>query len=643
MSHPLGPASDRSYPGKDLVDELSRLLSTRDSSPEKTAKVQHLFDDLVKEITSERFPSEKLLARVEVLILPMMGMSFEEPINAKIRTLSHLVASKAPATTFSTLDKERLKAKIENCSMFSDQYNRLLETAKAYFLTGGLKDKDDIWVIERLFVNHANIFTPFESFLKNLSYETAPFALSYLIENYPGDFLNNIFFICDNLSSRSFLNELEIVDLLSRKEDFERFIPIIVSKLHSQDEPPKFHSERIAGLLFNAFVMNERTSELFTQEVMKQLDEIINSKKSISPHQMNFIIEAFDLISDKTEAVAKLETWKAIYPKISLVAGFNELEKALKAEKLRELEHDPVKKDIDQHTGELWRCIGRREGPTGIGFLYKFKIKPEYLTSERLTTAKMREIYPAIEFTFDQSFRLIDTYYHTYLADLGYSNQPFDDHNVITLPDRDALIALYNRYRESHPDLPELNIISSPGIATDKDFVQAMIKHDAMVADGKEFIHDHSAHILVLLKRIFEIQYDSHFRRSDFNLFKTESTKHYQMYLDKVERLKSELSKGKSDFFTEAQARDLSTYFPVFETLVGALVDTLSNRTTFDPYTLENGIIEPQWQDYLKKRYSQASHDASPEPKPPIVDDTTIPQIRALLPLIEGLPVSPDH
>jgi len=643
MSHPLGPSSDRSYPGKDLVDELSRLLSARDSSHENIAKVQRLFDDLVKEITSERFPSEKLLARVEVLILPMMGMSPVESINARMHRLSHLVASKAHATTFSTLDKERLKARIENCSIFSDKYNQLLETARAYFLTGGLKDKDDIWVIERLFKAEANIFTPFESFLKNLSEETAPFALTYLIEKYPGAFLKYIFSICDNLSSRSILNEIEIVDLLSRREGFERFIPKIVSELHSHEPSSKFYSERIAGLLFNALVMNETTSELFTQEVFKQLDEFISSKKSISSYQMNFIIKAFDLILDKTEAVAKLETWKVIYPKISLVAGFNELEKALKAEKLRELEHDPVKKDIDQHTGELWRCVGRREGPTGIGFLYEFKMKPEYLNSERLTTAKMREIYPAIEFTFDQSFQVIDTYRHTYLADLGYSIQLFDDHNVITLPDRDALIALYNRYKAYHPDLPELNIISSPGIATDKDFVQAMIKHDAMIADGKEFIHDHVAHILVILKRIFEIQYDSNYKRSDFNFFKTKSTKHYQMYLDKVERLKRELSKGKSDFFTEAQARDLSTYFPVFETLVGALVDTLSNRATFDPYTLENGIIEPQWQDYLKKRYSQANHDASPDPKPPIVDDTTIPQIRALLPLIEGLAVSPDH
>jgi hypothetical protein len=321
---------------------------------------------------------------------------------------------------------------------------------------------------------------------------------------------------------------------------------------------------------------------------------------------------------------------------MSLVAGFIELERVLSAEKIRELERDPVKKDIDQHTSELWRCVGRREGPTGVGFLYEFKMKPEYLGDEALMKDKMREIYPAIEFTFNQSFQAINTHHNKYLNDLGYGIQFFYDHLAITLPDRDALLALYNRYRESHPDLPELNIISSPGIATDKDFVQAMIKHDAMIADGKEFIHDHSAHILVLLRRVFGIQ-------SDFNSFKIQSTKYYQINLEKIERLKSELRKAKSDFFTEAQASDLSTYLPLFETLLGALVDTVSSLLAFAPITLENGIVEPQWQYYLKKRYSQASHDASSDPKPPIFDDTTMPQIRALLPLIERLPVSPDH
>ncbi len=640
MSHPIGPSSDRSFPGKELVEELSSLLSTRDSSTEKTAKIQGLFDALIKQIDLERFPSEKLLAQVKVLILPEMEMGQEETIYAKIKILSKLVSTKIQETRFYTLDKERLKTKIETWQKDPSIPNKeLIEEAKSIFLTGGLKDKDAVFVIEFLFKAGANIFTPFDSFLENLSHETAPFALAYLIENYPDDFLNNIFFICKNLPSCSFLNEIEIVDLLSRKEDFEKFIPTIVSKLHSQDEPSKFYSERIAGLLFNAFVMNQTTSELFTKEVMKQLDEMINSKKSISPHQMNFIIEAFDLISDKTEAVAKLETWKAIYPNISLVAGFNELEKALKADKMRELLHDPVKKDIDQHTGELWRCIGRRKGPTGIGFLYEFKMKPEYLNNESLTADKIIEIFPAVEVHFDRLYPFICSDSSKYLRDLGYGAQSFDDHMVITLPDQDALIALYNKYRESHPDFPELNIISSPGIATDKDFVEAMIKYDGIIANGKEFIHDHTAHILVLLMRVFAFHLDSHFIKSSFNFFKTESTKHFQMYLDKIEQLKSELSKEKSDFFTEAKACDLSTYLPVFETLLGAVVDIISNDIDFKPLTLENVIIQPLWQDYLKTRYSQASHDASPDPKPPIFDDTTMPQIRALLPLIERLRV----
>jgi hypothetical protein len=643
MSLPLGPSSDRSFPGEDLVDELSKLLSSPDSSSEKTAKIQDLFDNLVKEIDTKRSPSEKLLARVQVLILPMIDMSPVESINAKIRILSSAVSTKITAVSGVTLRREMLKATIESCQRgLSKPNSRLIEEARTIFSAGGLKNKDDIHVIEFLIQNNSNFLTPIYLSLDKLPKEAAPLALNYLISNYPNDFIFDIFFICNFLSSLSIFNEIEIVDLFSRKEDFAQFIPMIVGTLHSQEQPSEFYSKGIVRLLFNAFLMKEGTSNIFSKEVIKQLDGLINSKTSISTYQMNFIIQAFDLISDKTEAVAKLETWKAQYPKISLMPEFNELERVLSAEKIRELERDPVKKDIDQHTSELWRCVGRREDPTGVGFLYDFKLKPEYLGDESLIKDKMNEIYPAIEFHTYESFRALVSHDHHYLPALGYQVQSFYNDIVITLPDRNALIALYNRYRESHRGLPELSIISSPGIATDKDFVQAMIKHDAIIADGKEFIHDHTAHILILLQRILRYY-------PTYTLFKAESTEHYQLHLDKIEQLKSELIKEKSDFFTETEARDLSVYLPVFETLLGALVDTLSSYRSFAPHGLEVIIMSPEWRNYLKKRYSQANHDASPDPKPPVFDDTTMPQIRALLPIIKRLPVierlpdSPDH
>jgi hypothetical protein len=178
------------------------------------------------------------------------------------------------------------------------------------------------------------------------------------------------------------------------------------------------------------------------------------------------------------------------------------------------------------------------------------------------------------------------------------------------IPDRETLIHRYNELRKTHEyrDLPPLDIVSGQGIASDLEFVQANIDHDGIISEGKEFAHDVSEHIIFLLKR-------ARLGSKKFGEIKEEMIMRYQKYLDKIERAKNSLGEN----------------LPIFETLLGAYVDSLTNaidgresvEKTFVNFT---SILNfPLWQAYFRNRYSD------PEKGPIFSED----EIRALLPLIE--------
>jgi hypothetical protein len=301
---------------------------------------------------------------------------------------------------------------------------------------------------------------------------------------------------------------------------------------------------------------------------------------------------------------------------------------------------DPEKKAIQEHNGELWSCIGRKKDPTGKGFLYDFFLKPEYRNSrDRTTRDKVNNIYPAIEFYGEYAYHLFSPYMPApttdYFNALGYAIDYSDNSLLMTLPDLDALFALYNKVGVDDPGLrlPNLKIFSSQGIAKDLDFVRALIQHHAVLSEGKEFVHDHTAHIIPLLTRIFR-------DNSNFHSFVMDSTEFYKMYLYKIERLKAELSNEKSDFFTEEQIQFLRAHLPIIKALLGALVDAVSSHTEFEPGELLDVIHTYEWQRYLKNRFSLAKHVASPHPKPPVFDARSCTEIENLLPLIESLPTN---
>ncbi len=168
--------------------------------------------------------------------------------------------------------------------------------------------------------------------------------------------------------------------------------------------------------------------------------------------------------------------------------------------------------------GEMWECIGREKGKHG-GWVYVMAIRQEYdyvvcrgeLECDRREESyrkKNGEIYPAVEpppklaLKFLNGQQLKGYRYAAVLRDhLGYRAK-IDLKSmryVMCLPDHEALSASWQELQKTNPRLPDLKLLTSDGVADDLSFVKAFIDGYVLLATGKEFIHDHSAHVMSTL------------------------------------------------------------------------------------------------------------------------------------------------
>jgi len=279
--------------------------------------------------------------------------------------------------------------------------------------------------------------------------------------------------------------------------------------------------------------------------------------------------------------------------------------------------------ELRKKDGALWTCIKRKKQTEGYD--YTFVFRPEYLTPESFRR-KMSDIYPAVEPRIEAVAHYLGyPFILEFFFKLGYllgntntsSVTRYDDkiliskqYNTITIPDRDALLYRYNQLRTLSPSwahLPELSITSSKGIASDMDFVQALVQSDGLISDEKEFIHDHFAHIVPLL---MTARNGSEF----YEEIKKQKISWFQSYISKIDFIKKELEKADSPFFTEEDSREFKRNLPILETLLGAMVDTIQNKE-FNPgvdvstrlYSFKQILTLPQWVYYLENRYSKES------------------------------------
>lgn len=178
--------------------------------------------------------------------------------------------------------------------------------------------------------------------------------------------------------------------------------------------------------------------------------------------------------------------------------------------------------DLQNHSGELWSCIGRKASPYG-GYIYRFVAKEEfdnYTPNENLSLCikrvekKSSEIFPAIESTAQElssfSKKMADVWRNfnssqsqefrrqvEALNEIGY--QVFIGEDVqIELPDLEALLNGWKHLQNKRPELnlPDMDVVDSKGIADDVAYANAYRDHDALLSSGKEFVHDHTVHVM---------------------------------------------------------------------------------------------------------------------------------------------------
>lgn len=195
------------------------------------------------------------------------------------------------------------------------------------------------------------------------------------------------------------------------------------------------------------------------------------------------------------------------------------------------------KEDIARKHSALWECVKRRHDKYG-GYIYTFRLRDEFderLSPEKADAAireKNKELSPAIERPVDFEIEAFDfslsedAWIHKLksridftndtegkmdkfmrnrfrifreIAKLGYEVKTDSTGVYFSAPDREALLNRYQKLKETHPTLPDFDVVSSDGIASDIEYIEALSVCDAILSDGNEFMHDHLAHIIPTL------------------------------------------------------------------------------------------------------------------------------------------------
>lgn len=187
---------------------------------------------------------------------------------------------------------------------------------------------------------------------------------------------------------------------------------------------------------------------------------------------------------------------------------------------------------------------------------------------------KREELYPAVELAVQQVKQIFEAF--PALTEFGYQFKQSEEGDFLYLPDRVAIMNRWKKYQKTHPDLPDLDIVSSEGIATNIEFINCYLKHDGMQSNGKEFVHDTLAHIIPLLL---------HLMNPNYTQIKKKVVELITEILKKFETVR------KCDPFAAQK----------FEYALGLLIDTASTASSLED--LYQGYVLHDW--YFKQQINK--------------------------------------
>jgi len=167
---------------------------------------------------------------------------------------------------------------------------------------------------------------------------------------------------------------------------------------------------------------------------------------------------------------------------------------ALRALKKPALQANPIDLVTKKHA-VMWECIGVKINSAG-GKIYRYRLKDEYrVFDSEAATKKRLEIFPAQEPGDNIKFS-------KELQRIGYGSFSNASDVYLDLPDLEAIVAGYEKLRETRPKCPPLRIISGKGIAGHIEFSRAYTLYDIYLSVGIEFVHDsiyHAARVLEMM------------------------------------------------------------------------------------------------------------------------------------------------
>lgn len=353
--------------------------------------------------------------------------------------------------------------------------------------------------------------------------------------------------------------------------------------------------------------------------------------------------------------------------------------------------------DIASHSGQIWECVDRVPNETG-GYTYVYRLRDEFddltpgpdlnVRKQRILD-KTKEMFPAVEPSGTEILRLdptqdrgmiidqivekslnvflnsldpmtrmiIDSFIssmretlraaktaedkmYPVLNRLGYSlstDAKEEKGHYLTLPDRETVIARWEKLREEQPHLPPFDILPSEGIADDVAFVNANLTHDTLLSSGQEFVHDHLLHIMPNLMLRLEIssspQAQKNYSETKDHVVKmiADEYRSVMMFKDLFEAGKIDVQSldpnllipddatdSQSRIYIQNQIKNLDrdtvkATIQYVEALLGALVDQISSISSNAELSefwgsSERRIIfvilaQDTWKSYLCKRF----------------------------------------
>lgn len=198
------------------------------------------------------------------------------------------------------------------------------------------------------------------------------------------------------------------------------------------------------------------------------------------------------------------------------------------------------------------------------------------------------------------------------LLALGYKSRMRKKGLYLYIPDREAVLANWEKLRETRPSLPVLNILSSNGIADDAAFVTAFLAHGILLSDEKEFLHDSLQHVVpsIILMLKSDQNGNPNYHAEKFLAAKLIISGYRTIMITK--RVLEKDSHG----LLGSVVLLIKTHIPKIEAALAALADYLSNFSNYkltmngSPSEANKFVViwdSPDWKNYWSQRFGEAN------------------------------------